>query len=193
MSYSMRDLFQQETTTQVDRLRDCLTHLQQQPDQKDQIDAALQSIHAIVGVAHLIEFEAAIRLSEVMQAALNKAYEGRSPLTPVRLESLLHGCTLLSQMSQLEDTTQWTSNHAEDLEKTQKSIEEPSFSVPSSNNNGSDSVQPAQPLMIESNGANHTEKPAILLDGSPIELSSQSIVQDQPPIESSSSQSIVQE
>lgn len=124
MSYSMRDLFQQETRTHVDRLKHYFTELQQHPDHKDNIDAALQSIRAIVGAAHLIEFEAAIHLSEAMQSCLNAAYEGRISLSTNTSDSLLHGCTLLSQMSQLEETKDWVSNHAEDLEKTQRLISE---------------------------------------------------------------------
>lgn len=131
MSYSMRDLFKQETRTHVDRLKHCFTELKQHPDRKDEIDAALQSIRAIVGAAHLIEFDAAIHLSEVMQSCLNAAYEDRFSLTPNRLNALLHGCTLLFQMSQLEETRGWLSNHAEDLEKTQSLISEAQTSLPS--------------------------------------------------------------
>ncbi|GAP99255.1 hybrid sensor histidine kinase/response regulator [Leptolyngbya sp. NIES-2104] len=143
MSYSMRDLFQQETRTHVDRLKHYFTELQQHPDRKDDIDAALQSIRAIVGAAHLIEFDAAIHLSEVMQSCLSAAYEGRRSLTANKLDALLHGCTLLSQMSQLEGTKGWLSNHAEDLEKTQSLISEAQTSQPlaptSEKGQGSDS------------------------------------------------------
>jgi two-component system, chemotaxis family, sensor histidine kinase and response regulator WspE len=131
MSYSMHDLFQQETRTHVDRLKHCFTELQQHLDRKDEIDAALQSIRAIVGAAHLVEFDAAIYLSEAMQSCLNAAYEGRISLSKNTIDSLLHGCTLLSQMSQLEDTKEWVSNHAEDLEKTQRLISEEQVTPPS--------------------------------------------------------------
>ncbi|MER3432742.1 MAG: hybrid sensor histidine kinase/response regulator [Leptolyngbya sp. ERB_1_1] len=126
MNYSMRDLFRQETQTQVDRLKQSFTALKQQPNLTHEIDLALQSIRAIVGVAHLIEFDAAIHLSEAMQACLNAAYAQQLSLTPEKLDALLHGCTLLTQMSQLEatDSTYWLFNHAEDLAKTQTLIDE---------------------------------------------------------------------
>jgi len=126
MNYSMRDLFRQETQTQVDRLKQSFAALKQQPNLTHEIDAALQSIRAIVGVAHLIEFDAAIHLSEAMQACLDAADAQQLSLTPEKLDSLMHGCTLLTQMSQLEavDSTHWLFNHAEDLAKTQTLIDE---------------------------------------------------------------------
>ncbi|MGG6264827.1 hybrid sensor histidine kinase/response regulator [Leptolyngbya sp. AN03gr2] len=193
MSYSMRDLFQQETSTQVDRLRQCLTRLQQQPDQKDEIDTALQSVRAIVGAAHLVEFTAAIHLAEVMQACLSAAYEDRRPLTPERLEALLHGCTLLSQMGQLEETEQWLSNHGEDLEKTERSIEEtlsaqmnngaPSPPTPLPRGEGgknSGSLSPRERARVRATtDSNEANIPQLLIEELP-KSSAQSLVQDDP-------------
>jgi two-component system, chemotaxis family, sensor histidine kinase and response regulator WspE len=127
MSYSMRELFQQETKTQIDRLKQCLAALKQQPDQSAEIEAALQSIRAIVGIAHLIEFEAAIELSEAIQSCLSGSQSQRITLSPEQIDSMLHRCTLLLQMSTLEskDTDQWLSNHAEDLTRMQTAIDTP--------------------------------------------------------------------
>ncbi|MBW4443888.1 MAG: hybrid sensor histidine kinase/response regulator [Plectolyngbya sp. WJT66-NPBG17] len=126
MSYSMRDLFQQETSAQVDRLKQSFSALKQQPNLSHEIEAALQSIRAIVGVAHLVEFDAAIHLSEAMQACLNAAHAQQLALTSDKIDSLLHSCILLLQMSQLKDSNsqQWLFDHAEDLAKTQSSIDE---------------------------------------------------------------------
>ncbi|MEP0918787.1 hybrid sensor histidine kinase/response regulator [Leptolyngbya sp. DQ-M1] len=151
MSYSMRDLFRQETQTQVDRLKQSLTALQQQPDLIHEIEKALQSIRTIVGVAHLIEFDAATHLAEVIQSCLTAAHAGQLSLTPDKIESLLHGCTLLLQMGQLDpaNSKQWLFNHAEDLAKTQTLIDDsyhvdrpPQFEVTS--------FQPEQPKSIAS-------------------------------------------
>lgn len=119
MSYSMRDLFQQETKTQGDRLKQSLTALKQQPDHTSEMDAALRSIRAIVGVAHLVEFDAATHLSEAIQDCLTT-----HQLSPEKIDFMLHGCTLLLQMSQLEaeKIKQWLIDHAEDLAKTQSAI-----------------------------------------------------------------------
>lgn len=126
MSYSMRDLFHQETQTQVDRLKHNFAALQQQPDSIQNLETALQSIRAIVGVAHLIEFDAAIHLTEAMQSCLIAAHAQPLTLTPDKIEALLHGCTLLLQIGQLDptDAKQWLFNHAEDLAKTQTLIDD---------------------------------------------------------------------
>ncbi len=127
MSYSMRDLFQQETSTQVERLNQSLAALKHQPDLTSEIDAAVRSIRAIVGSAHLIEFDAIVHLSEAMQSCLNVA-QTQQQLTLDKIDSLLHACTLVLQMSQLEtaDLKQWLFNHAEDLAKTQTAIDDQS-------------------------------------------------------------------
>ena len=128
MSYSMRHLFQQETSTHVDRLKQSFAALRQQPDSANEIDAALRSIRAIVGVAHLIEFDAVVRLSEAMQDCLTAAQS--QALSIEKIDSLLHGCTLLLQMSRIEvsELKQWLTDHAEDLAATQTAIENQSLS-----------------------------------------------------------------
>ncbi|MBD1842598.1 response regulator [Cyanobacteria bacterium FACHB-63] len=149
MSYSMRDLFRQETQTQVDRLKQSLTALQQQPDLIHEIEKALQSIRTIVGVAHLIEFDAATHLAEVIQSCLIAAHADQISLTPDKIESLLHGCTLLLQMGQLDPTNskQWLFNHAEDLAKTQTLIDD-SYHVDRSPQFEVASFQPEPPKSI---------------------------------------------
>ena len=125
MSYAMRELFQQEIKTQVDRLQQSLAALKQQPTLNTEIDAAVRSIRAIVGSAHLVEFDAAIQLSETMQACLDIA-QSQQRIAIDKIDSLLYCCTLLLQMSQLEasEIKQWLFNHAEDLARTQTAIDD---------------------------------------------------------------------
>ena len=68
--YSMLDLFRQEVETQVESLKQSLAILQQQPNLAREQDAAVRSLHQIVGSAQIVEIEAAANLAAQMKASL---------------------------------------------------------------------------------------------------------------------------
>jgi two-component system sensor histidine kinase and response regulator WspE len=124
MHYSMRDVFRQETRTQVDVLKQSFAALKQQPSNRE-LDAVIKALHAIAGVAHLVELDIVAHLAETMQASLIAVQNHELQLTPTKLDSLHDANNLLEEVSQIKDAemTQWLFRHTEDFVRVQSAIE----------------------------------------------------------------------
>lgn len=122
--YSMLDLFRQEVETQVTNLKQSLLILKRQPSLKSELEAAMRSLHALVGSAQIVEIEAAAELAGQMQAGLIAAGERSVELTQAQIDRLLHAGDLLVGMSEAseKDLEGWLAEHSKDLSNTQTAI-----------------------------------------------------------------------
>lgn len=122
--YSMLDLFRQEVETQVTNLKQSLLILKRQPSLKSELEAAMRSLHALVGSAQIVEIEAAAELAGQMQAGLIAAGERSIELTQAQIDRLLHAGDLLVGMSEAseKDLEGWLAEHSKDLSNTQTAI-----------------------------------------------------------------------
>ncbi|KAM3112276.1 hybrid sensor histidine kinase/response regulator [Phormidesmis sp. 146-33] len=122
--YSMRDVFRQETKTQVEGLKQGLTALQQHPT-NSQLDVVIRALHTIAAAAYLVELDIVAHLAETMKASLIAAQNHSVQLNSAKLDFLLYASNLLEEVSQIEDTemTQWLFRHTEDFVRAQSAIE----------------------------------------------------------------------
>ncbi len=122
--YSMRDLFRQETNTQVESLRQSIAVLKDQPTTTSELESAIRALQTIEGVARLVDLDAPARLAEAMQSCFVAAQNQQAALTSAKLDQLLYGCTLLIESTQIEDAelTQWLFKHTEEFVRVQSMI-----------------------------------------------------------------------
>ncbi|KAM3093856.1 response regulator [Phormidesmis sp. 146-12] len=122
--YSMRDVFRQETKTQVEGLKQGLTALKQHPT-NSQLDVVIRALHTIAAAAYLVELDIVAHLAETMRASLIAAQNHSMQLNSAKLDSLLYASSLLEEVSRVEDAemTQWLFRHTEDFVRAQSAIE----------------------------------------------------------------------
>ncbi|NJL21780.1 MAG: hypothetical protein HC895_14785 [Leptolyngbyaceae cyanobacterium SM1_3_5] len=115
--YSMLDLFRQEVEAQVASLKQQLMMLKQQPESFDR-QAALQALHAIEGIAQMLEVEATVTLTGAMQS---KLAEGQL-LDEMAIDQLLQASDWLIEISQLNAVEQerWLFSHVSEIDVIQE-------------------------------------------------------------------------
>ncbi len=97
--YSMMDLFHQEVETQVTNLRQSLSILKRQPSLVSELDAALRSLHTIIGAAHLVEIDHTATLAEDLQSGLLAVQTREVELTETQIDQWLQVTNRLIEMS----------------------------------------------------------------------------------------------
>lgn len=157
--YSMLDLFRQEVETQVESLKQSLAILQQQPNLAREQDAAVRSLHQIVGSAQIVEIEAAANLAAQMKASLLAVQSHQGYLAQKQIAPLLEACNLLLEISHASEgeLEQWLSEHTEDLLRTQTAISDSPHQEIAPPHPPISATQPEKPDLVSSADNSHRD------------------------------------
>ncbi|MBD1911105.1 MULTISPECIES: hybrid sensor histidine kinase/response regulator [unclassified Leptolyngbya] len=135
--YSMLDLFRQEVIAQVENLKQHLLMFQQQSQSAQDIQGSLQALHALDGLAQVVNVEAAVVVIQAIQSRLRAVQQGID-LSAVEVDRLLEAAHWLLDISLLDEPQweSWLSGHRESIAAIQSVYQpvtsESDYSDPSS-------------------------------------------------------------
>ncbi|HEY9613394.1 response regulator [Allocoleopsis sp.] len=121
---TMLDLFRQEVEAQAAILNNGLSILQTQPQSAKVLESLMQAAHSLKGVAQLIEIDAAVNLTHIMEDCFLAAQQQTITLGAQQIDWLLHGVNLLRKMSLVEEENleSWLSEYEQEIEATRNGI-----------------------------------------------------------------------
>lgn len=121
----MLDVFQQEVEAQVAILNQGLLSLETEPQTQQKLESLMRVINAINGTAKLVEVDAAIHLSEILENCLNSVQKQKFTLTTNEINVLLQGVELLLNISRLreENLDSWVVENQDNIATLSHSIE----------------------------------------------------------------------
>lgn len=102
-SFSMMDLFRQETSTQIAVLVEGLLILEREPNDKTQFETLMRAAHSLKGAARLVSRDEAVRVGHAIEDCFVEAQNGKLTLTTGHIDVLLKGTDLLLAIADQPD------------------------------------------------------------------------------------------
>ncbi|MEI6808371.1 MAG: Hpt domain-containing protein, partial [bacterium] len=112
-SFSMLDLFRQETESQTAILNECLLVLEQNPGNKDRLEAMMRAAHSLKGAARIVNLDPAVKVAHALEDCFVAAQKGEITIQPEAVDGLLRGVDMLIQIARVpeSETAAWTTGH----------------------------------------------------------------------------------
>lgn len=122
--FSMLDLFRQEVEDQGKTLSDRLLKLENDPESKEDLETLMRAAHSIKGAARIVQMDAAVKVSHVMEDCFVAAQEGHLVLDEEDIDILLKGVDLLIRVSKVSEPemTEWLEKHTTEIDGFVNSI-----------------------------------------------------------------------
>ncbi len=146
-SFSMMDLFRQETETQTAVLNENLLALEQNPTDADHLAVLMRAAHSLKGAARIVNLDPAVKLAHAMEDCFVAAQKAEIIIRPESMDVLLAGVDMLAQISRVpeESCAEWQAGHAAALDELSARLGAiRSNSMPASAPQA-DSAQPPEP------------------------------------------------
>ena len=114
---SLLELFKLEAEAHCAALSDGLLALEKAPDNTSVVEPLMRAAHSIKGAARIVGLDVIVSLAHVMEECFLAAQSGREKLTPARVDQLLMGVDVLSEVRGLEeaDLPAWTTSKADHI------------------------------------------------------------------------------
>ena len=121
---SMMELFRVESENQTRLLTSGLLELERAPASPKQMESLMRAAHSLKGAARIVNLPTAVRVAHAMEDCFVAAQQGRLKLDRARIDVLLRGVDLISQISRRDESNigDWETEHAEDVEKFLRSV-----------------------------------------------------------------------
>lgn len=118
-AFSMWDLFRGEVESQMKVLADSLLALESGGAPAEHLASAMRAAHSIKGAARIVQLDAGVRLSHVMEDCLVAAQESGLDLMGGGIDVLLSAGDMLSRLSGVDEAAvpQWLEAHAGAIEQ----------------------------------------------------------------------------
>src|SRR4051794_28076306 len=97
--FSMSELFRVEAETQTSILTSNLLALEKEGSSPAGLEALMRAAHSLKGAARMVELNAAVRVSHVMEDCFVAAQKGTLVLQPKQIDLLLAGVDLLARIA----------------------------------------------------------------------------------------------
>ncbi|MFU1998416.1 hybrid sensor histidine kinase/response regulator [Bordetella avium] len=97
---SLLELFQMETSSQVQILNDGLLALESDPASMRDIEACMRAVHSLKGAARIVDLEPTVRIAHAMEDYLMAAQQMRLVLSAANIDVLLQGADMLQRAAQ---------------------------------------------------------------------------------------------
>ncbi len=127
--YLISELFSQEVSAQISVLKEHLSNLKTQAASNTFLEALIQAIHKIQGMAQLVERKAVIQLTESLEDCFRGLLNQNKMFSEDQVDLLLHAGNLILEMSQVrdEDWEKWLSEEIWEINTTEQAIAALSF------------------------------------------------------------------
>ncbi len=118
-SFSMLDLFRQETDTQSALLNENLLALEKDPADAERLATLMRAAHSLKGAARIVNLDAAVKIAHAMEDCFVAAQKGEIIMRPESVDGLLSGVDMLVQISRVpeESYTEWQNEHQLSLDE----------------------------------------------------------------------------
>jgi two-component system sensor histidine kinase and response regulator WspE len=125
--FSMFELFKADAETHCAALNDGLLAIESAPDDLARIEPLMRAAHSVKGAARIIGLDIVVRLAHAMEDCLVAAQKGQERLTPGRVDQLLQGVDLLTQVASLDEAglETWTADNGPGIDTLIAAIKGP--------------------------------------------------------------------
>ncbi|MCE9618992.1 MAG: hybrid sensor histidine kinase/response regulator [Planctomycetes bacterium] len=115
--FDLFELFRAEIETHGAALNEGLLRLEKNPADVQPVDALMRAAHSIKGAARVIGLDLAVDLAHHMEDCLVSIQKKKEACTPERVEQLLGGTDILTQLSALKEAElpEWKSRNAAEI------------------------------------------------------------------------------
>jgi len=112
-SFSMLDLFRQETEAQTAILNESLLALEQDPGNTERLAAMMRAAHSLKGAARIVNLDPAVKVAHALEDCFVAAQKGEIVIQPEAVDVLLSGVDMLTQIALVPETeaTTWRTGH----------------------------------------------------------------------------------
>ncbi|HUU26497.1 MAG TPA: hybrid sensor histidine kinase/response regulator [archaeon] len=117
--FSMLELFRTELETQAAVLNEGLMALEKAPQAVENIEPLMRAAHSIKGAARIVELEGAVKLAHALEDFFVAVQQGKCSLEPDRIDILLKGVDVFSEMSRADEAEMesWLDRRDQEIEK----------------------------------------------------------------------------
>jgi len=124
---SLLDMFRMEVETQAAAMTEGLLALERDAGATHLFEELMRGAHSLKGAASIVNRSAAVQVAHGMEDCFVAAHRGRTTLPQERIDTLLRGVDLLSQIAQVseEEITHWTGEHRAEIDDFLKSLTAP--------------------------------------------------------------------
>lgn len=106
--FSLLDLFRSEADTQLKVLTEGLLALERDADSLSRIEPLMRAAHSLKGAARIVNLEPIERLAHAMEDCFVAAQKGKLQLNKARIDRLLAGVDLMSEIAALDESVATT-------------------------------------------------------------------------------------
>ncbi|MFA5043638.1 MAG: hybrid sensor histidine kinase/response regulator [Kiritimatiellia bacterium] len=112
-SFSMLDLFRQETEAQTAILNEGLLALEQDPGNAERLAAMMRAAHSLKGAARIVNLDPAVKVAHALEDCFVAAQKGAIVIQPEAVDGLLSGVDMLSQIARVSEAeaAAWQAGH----------------------------------------------------------------------------------
>lgn len=100
---SLLDLFRMEVEAQTRILNDQLLSLEQEPANAGALEIAMRAAHSMKGAARMVDIEAAVRITHILEDVLVAAQGDQLTLTSETIDTLLQSSDLILQIAEVKE------------------------------------------------------------------------------------------
>jgi two-component system sensor histidine kinase and response regulator WspE len=124
--FSMLDLFRVEVESQGKILTDGLLALEREPAAAKTLEACMRAAHSLKGAARIVNLNAGVRTTHVMEDCFVAAQRGKLILQPAQIDVLLRGVDLLTRIAQTDEASQstWEGDQKDEVDSFVNAITE---------------------------------------------------------------------
>lgn len=125
--FSMFELFRAEAEAHTRTLNEGLLALESRPNDLSAIEPLMRAAHSIKGAARIIGLDSAVRLAHAMEDVLVAAQRGREIVNSRRIDQLLAGTDILTELATLaeQDLSTWGESHARAIDEIVATLASP--------------------------------------------------------------------
>ncbi len=111
---TMLDLFRAELDSHGQVLNEGLLQLEQNPNDKIQLEALMRASHSIKGAARMVDVDCGVRIAHAMEDIFVAAQDGKLSLKPEQIDVLLRAVDLLTRIARVrtEESSRWLQQQA---------------------------------------------------------------------------------